>query len=78
MQGDSVDIGYIRDTIVIEQLKKRGDLVRIVISIDGNRTLDFSDLGDKSYLVEVKDRLGDVLTKATISKADIRRLAKAS
>ena len=78
MKDDSVDIGYIRDTIVIEQLKERGDRVKIVLSVDNGRTLDFTDVGDKAYMVEAKNHRGETLAKVRISKEDIRRLAKAS
>ena len=72
------DIGYIRDTIVIEQLKERGDRMKIVVIANERQTLEFSDLGDTSYSVEIKDRIGNVLSKIVVSKEDIRRLAKAS
>ena len=78
MQGDRIDIGYIRDTIVIGQLKERGDRMKIVVIANENQTLEFSDLGDTSYSVEIKDRIGNVLSKIVVSKEDIKRLAKAS
>jgi len=78
LKDDSVDIGYIRGTIVIEQLKERGDRMKIVLSVDNGRTLDFTDVGDKAYMVEAKDHRGETLAKVRISKEDIRRLAKAS
>ena len=52
--------------------------MKIVLSVDNGRTLDFTDVGDKAYIVEAKDHRGDVLAKVRISKEDIRRLAKAS
>tara|TARA_Y100000034_G_C6865305_1_gene394324 strand:+ start:1205 stop:1459 length:255 start_codon:yes stop_codon:yes gene_type:complete len=73
-----LDIGYFRDTIIIEHIKERGDRMKIVLSVDNGRTLDFSDMGDKAYMVEAKDHRGDVLAKVRISKEDIKRLAKAS
>ena len=78
MKDGSVDIGYIHDTINVEQLKERGDRVKIVLSVDNGRTLDFTDIGDKAYMVEAKDNKGDVLAKVRISKEDIKRLARAS
>ena len=78
MQGDRIDIGYIRDTIVIGQLKERGDRMKIVVIANERQTLEFSDLGDTSYSVEIKDRIGNILSKIVVSKEDIKRLAKAS
>ena len=78
MQGDSVDIGYIRDRIVIGQLKERGDRMKIVISVDGKRTLNFTDVGDKVYIMETKDHKGETLSNVRVSKEDIKRLARAS
>jgi len=78
LQGDSVDIGYIRDRIVIGQLKERGDRMKIVISVDGKRTLNFTDVGDKVYIMETKDHKGETLSNVRVSKEDIKRLARAS
>jgi len=78
LQGDRIDIGYIRDTIVIGQLKERGDRMKIVVIANERQTLEFSDLGDTSYSVEIKDRIGNILSKIVVSKEDIKRLAKAS
>jgi len=78
LQGDRIDIGYIRDRIVIGQLKERGDWMKIVISVDGRRTLDFTDVGDKAYIMETKDHKGETLSNVRISKEDIKRLAKAT
>ncbi len=52
--------------------------MKIVLSVDNGRTLDFTDVGDKAYMVEAKDHRGETLAKVRISKEDIRRLAKAS
>jgi len=52
--------------------------MKIVLSVDNGRTLDFTDVGDKAYMVEAKDHKGDVLAKVRISKEDIKRLARAS
>ena len=52
--------------------------MKIVLSVDNGRTLDFTDVGDKAYIVEAKDHRGETLAKVRISKEDIRRLAKAS
>jgi len=52
--------------------------MKIVVSANERQTLEFSDLGDKSYSVEVCDRIGNVLSKITVAKEDIKRLAKAS
>jgi len=46
-----------------------------VFKINGRRTLEFTDSEDKSYLLEIKNRLGDILTQATISKEDVKRVA---
>ena len=62
----------------MEQLKERGDRMKIVLSVDNGRTLDFTDVGDKAYMVEAKDRRGETLAKVRISKEDVRRLAKVS
>jgi hypothetical protein len=52
--------------------------MKIVLSVDNGRTLDFTDVGDKAYMVEAKDRRGETLAKVRISKEDVRRLAKVS
>ena len=52
--------------------------MKIVIPVDSNWTLEITDLEEESYLLEIKDHIDNVLTKATISKEDIKRLAKAS
>jgi len=52
--------------------------VKTVLSANDGQTLEFSDLGGKSYSVEMKDRIGNVLSKITVSKEEIKRLAKAS
>jgi len=73
-----VDIGLIHDTIIIEQIKERGDRMKITISVDNGRTLDFTDVGETTYMMEVKDHKDVSLAKVRVSKADIRRIAKAS
>jgi len=52
--------------------------MKIVVIANEKQTLEFSDLGDTSYSVEIKDRIGNVLSKIVVSKEDIKRLAKAS
>jgi hypothetical protein len=52
--------------------------MKITILVDGRRTLDFTDLGDKTYVMETKDHKGETLSSVRISKEDIKRLAKAT
>ena len=52
--------------------------MKITISTENGKTLDFTDIGETAYMMEVTDHKGVSLTKVKVSKADIRRLAKAS
>ena len=52
--------------------------MKITISTENGKTLDFTDIGETTYMMEVKDHKGVSLTKVRVSKADIRRLSKAS
>ena len=52
--------------------------MKITISTENGRTLDFTDVGDKAYIMETKDHKGETLSNVRISKEDIKRLAKAT
>ena len=52
--------------------------MKIEIQTNGGTWLKFTDHGKDTYILEVFDRAGNRVASVEVSKAEIRRLAKAS